>query len=73
MDHSLAYYMGYNLENMRSDIYSMGTRVPVSEETVAFSPTRVSSSPETVFFTIDIGTSFVYFDCYRNYLQVTYR
>ena len=73
MDQSLAHYMGYNLENMRSEIYIMGTRVPVSEETVAFSPTRASSSPETLFFTIDIATSFVYFDCYRNYLQVTYR
>ena len=73
MDHSLAHYMGYNLENMRSEIYIMGTRVLVSSETVVFSPTRVSSSPETLFFTIDIATSFVYFDCYRNYLQVTYR
>ena len=73
MDQSLAHYMGYNLENVRSEIYIMGTRVPVSEETVAFSPTRVSSSPETLFFTIDIATSFVYLDFSRNYLQVTYR
>ena len=73
MDQSLAHYMGYNLENMRSEIYIMGTRVLVSEETVVFSPTRVSSSPETLFFTIDIANSFVSFDCYSNYMQVTYR
>ena len=73
MDHSLAHYMWYNLENMCSEFYIMGTRVLVSSETVVFSPTRVSSSPETLFFTINIATSFVYFDCYSNYLQVTYR
>ena len=73
MDQSLAHYMGYNLENMSSEIYSMGTRVLVSSETVVFSPTRVSSSPETLFFTIDIANSFVSFDCYSNYMHVTYR
>ena len=41
MDQSLAHYMGYNLENMRSEIYIMGNSVPVSEETVVFSPARV--------------------------------
>ena len=73
MDQSVAHYMEYNLENMRSEIYIMGNPVPVSSEIVVFSPARVSSFRETLFFMIDIATSFVYFDCYRNYLQVTYR